>query len=380
MQGTMKAARLDKPDDPQALSLVVRVDEVPIPDIRRNEVLVRVLRAGLNQGDAHLREEGLGFIQYTSAVNMLPHLPMIIGHDGMGEVAEVGPEVEGVRVGDRVVVMPAITCGYCKYCRSDREHLCLTHRIMGYVAKSGERGSSLHIRYKDGLWAEYCRVPAGNVSPLRPEDDIEEMCKVSQIAVGYRVLKRARLHSGETLLVNGGTGITGIGTILAALAMGASHIIVIARNPVRLEQVRAIDPRRISIIALNRGETITERVRELTGGQGAAVVADLVGPPSLAECIMNLEPGGRVALIAGSPEPLNVPTRYLMVRNIEFTSITGRHYADFPELLEMARRGVIDTSHIPTRHFPLDAVSEALDYIGTRGDNDPLWPMYVPSN
>ncbi len=378
MQGTMKAARLDKPDDPQGLNLVVRVDEVPIPDIRRDEVLVRVLRAGLNHGDVHLREEGLGFIQYASAVNMLPHLPMTIGHDGMGEVAEVGPEVEGVRVGDRVVVMPAITCGYCKYCRSDREHLCLTHRIMGYVAKSGERGSQQHIRYKDGLWAEYCRVPAGNVSPLRPEDDFAEMCKVSQIAVGYRVLKRARLHSGETLLINGGTGITGIGTVLGALAMGAAHIIVVARNAARLERVRAMAPQRISTVTLSRGESITERVRELTGGQGAAVVVDLVGPPSLVECIMNLEPGGRVALIAGSPEPLNVPTRYLMVRNIEFTSITGRHYADFPELMEMARRGLIDTSHITTRLFPMEAVNEALDYIEARGENDPLWPMYAP--
>jgi len=84
-------------------------------------------------------------------------------------------------------------------------------------------------RYKDGLWAEYCRVPATNVVRLRPEDDIDEMCKVSQMTVGYRALKRARLHSGETVIVNGATGITGIGTVLSALAMGAARVIAVSQ-------------------------------------------------------------------------------------------------------------------------------------------------------
>jgi threonine dehydrogenase-like Zn-dependent dehydrogenase len=371
----MKAARLHGFERTHGSREVVRVDEVTIPEITTGEVLVRVLRAGLNHGDLHMREDA---VQYSPEVKTVPDLPMTIGHDGLGEVVEVGPDVEKVRVGDRVVVICSITCGFCKYCRTERQHLCQTKKTMGFLTKWGE-GPAYLRRYKDGLWAEYCRVPAGNLVSLPRDADVNEMCKVSQINVGYRALKRARLHSGEIVLVNGASGITGIGTVLSALAMGAAQVIAVARNPARLERVASIDPKRIAMIALGRGESITKKVTELTDGQGASVLADLApgGIETTIECIRNLEPGGRVALIAPNPEPLNLPLRYLMIRSLEFTSVTGRFAMDVAELLELVQSGVIDTRHITTRYFPLTAVNDALDYIKTRGDNDPLWPMYA---
>ena len=375
MHGMMKAARLHGFERTHGSREVVRVDDVPIPEIGAGEVLIRVLRAGLNHGDLHMREDA---VQYSPDVKTIPDLPMTIGHDGLGEIVEVGPDVENLRVGDRVVVICSITCGFCKFCRTERQHLCQTKKTMGFLTKWGE-GPAYLRRYKDGLWAEYCRVPAGNLVRLPRDTDINEMCKVSQINVGYRALKRARLHSGEIVLVNGASGITGIGTVLSALAMGAPLVIAVARNPARLERLRAIDPRRIATIALGRGESITNKVKELTSGQGASVLAELApgGIETTIECIKNLEPGGRVALIAPNPEPLNLPLRYLMIRSIEFTSVTGRFAMDVAELLQLVQRGVIDTRHITTRYFPLTAVNEALDYIEKRGDDDPLWPMYA---
>ncbi|MBM2810728.1 MAG: hypothetical protein HW416_1487 [Chloroflexi bacterium] len=375
MQGTMKAARIHGFDRAPGAGGLVSLDEVPIPDVGEGEVLIRVLRAGLNHGDVHMREDA---VTYSPDVTMLPDLPMTIGHDGMGEVVEVGPDVRAVRVGDRVVVVASLTCGHCKYCRSERQHLCSSKKTMGFVTKFGQSAPRLK-RYTDGLWAEYCRVPATNVVRLEPEDNVDEFCKVSQINVGYRALKRAGLHSGETVLVNGASGITGIGTVLAALTMGAAHVIAVARNPVRLERVRAIDPRRISTVALGRGESITARIQELTHGQGAAVLAELApgGIESTVECIKNLEPGGRVALISSNPETLSLPLRYLMIRSIEFTSVTGRFLVDVAELLELTRRGVIDTRPITTKYFKLEGINEALDFIEGRGENDPLWPMYA---
>ena len=375
MYGTMKASRLHGFERTHGSAEIVRVDDVPIPDIGAGEVLVRVLRAGLNHGDLHMREDA---VQYSPEVKTVPDLPMTIGHDGLGEIVKVGPDVENLRVGDRVVVICSITCGFCKYCRTERQHLCQTKKTMGFLTKWGE-GPAYLRRYKDGLWAEYCRVPAGNLVPLPRDADINEICKVSQINVGYRALKRARLHSGETVLVNGASGITGIGTVLSALAMGAAQIIAVARNPARLERVRAIDPKRIATVALRRGESITSTVRKLTDGQGASVLAELApgGIESTIECIKNLEPGGRVALIAPNPEPLNLPLRYLMIRSIEFTSVTGRFAMDVAELLQLVQSGVIDTRHITTRYFPLADVNEALDYIKKRGNDDPLWPMYA---
>ena len=375
MHGMMKAARLHGFERTHGSREVVRVDDVPVPDVGAGEVLIRVLRAGLNHGDLHMREDA---VQYSPDVKTIPDLPMTIGHDGLGEIVEVGPDVENLRVGDRVVVICSITCGFCKFCRTERQHLCQTKKTMGFLTKWGE-GPAYLRRYKDGLWAEYCRVPAGNLVRLPRDTDINEMCKVSQINVGYRALKRARLHSGEIVLVNGASGITGIGTVLSALAMGAPLVIAVARNPARLERLRAIDPKRIATIALGRCESITNKVKELTSGQGASVLAELApgGIETTIECIKNLEPGGRVALIAPNPEPLNLPLRYLMIRSIEFTSVTGRFAMDVAELLQLVQRGVIDTRHITTRYFPLSGVNEALDYIEKRGDDDPLWPMYT---
>jgi threonine dehydrogenase-like Zn-dependent dehydrogenase len=375
MHGMMKAARLHGFERTHGSREVVRVDDVPVPDVGAGEVLIRVLRAGLNHGDLHMREDA---VQYSPDVKTIPDLPMTIGHDGLGEIVEVGPDVENLRVGDRVVVICSITCGFCKFCRTERQHLCQTKKTMGFLTKWGE-GPAYLRRYKDGLWAEYCRVPAGNLVCLPRDTDINEMCKVSQINVGYRALKRARLHSGEIVLVNGASGITGIGTVLSALAMGAPLVIAVARNPARLERLRAIDPKRIATIALGRGESITNKVKELTSGQGASVLAELApgGIETTIECIKNLEPGGRVALIAPNPEPLNLPLRYLMIRSIEFTSVTGRFAMDVAELLQLVQRGVIDTRHITTRYFPLSGVNEALDYIEKRGDDDPRWPMYA---
>ena len=375
MHGTMKAARLHGFESTHGSRDLVRVEDVPIPDVGAGEALIRVLRAGLNHGDLHMREDA---VEYSPGVKTVPDLPMTIGHDGLGEVVEIGPDVDNVRVGDRVVVICSITCGFCKFCRTERQHLCQSKKTMGFLTKWGE-GPAYLRRYKDGLWAEYCRVPAANLVRLPQDADIDEMCKVSQINVGYRALKRARLHCGETVLVNGASGITGIGTVLSALAMGAPQVIAVARNPARLERVRAIDPTRIATVALGRGESITNAVKELTDGQGASVLAELApgGIETTIECIKNLEPGGRVALIAPNPEPLNLPLRYLMIRSIEFTSVTGRFAMDVAELLQLVERGVIDTRHITTRYFPLTAVNEALDYIEKRGDNDPLWPMYA---
>ena len=331
MQRTMKAARLHGFERTHGSSEVVSVDDVPIPDLAASEVLIRVLRAGLNHGDLHMREDA---IQYSPDVKTVPDLPMTIGHDGLGEIVEVGPDVESVRVGDRVVVICSITCGFCKYCRTERQHLCPTKKTMGFLTKFGE-GPTYLRRYKDGLWAEYCRVPAGNLVPLPRDADINEMCKVSQINVGYRALKRARLHSGETVLVNGASGITGIGTVLSALAMGAA---MISRSPAipRASRASAPSTRRESQLS-HRARRIDHGQSEGTDdGQGASVLAEFApgGIQTTIECIRNLEPGGRVALIAPNPEPLELPLRYLMMR----PSNSQRHRA-----LRHGCRGIIRT-------------------------------------
>ena len=264
MKGSMRAARLYQLGEP------MRIEEIPIPDIGPGEVLIWVLRAGLNRGDLHMRKAT--FRQTASERSVIfPLLPITIGHDGLGEVVEIGSGVEDIKIGDRVIAKCTLTCGFCKYCRTDREHLCVQHRVMGFVTEHTK--ADRLTRYKDGLWADYCRIPATNVERLMPDDDIDKLCRVSQMAVGMRALKRARLEAGETVIVNGATGITGIGVVLSALAMGAAHIIAVARDPERLARFKSIDPQRISTIS-TKTESIRKRVEELTHGNLASVLVE----------------------------------------------------------------------------------------------------------
>jgi alcohol dehydrogenase len=368
MNGKMRAARLYQLGEP------MRIEEIAIPDIGPGEVLIRVLRAGLNRGDLHMRK---ATIRQTASERseIFPLLPITIGHDGLGEVVEIGAGVEDVKVGDRVIAKCTLTCGFCKYCRSDREHLCVQHRVMGFVTQH-TRADRL-TRYKDGLWAEYCRVPATNVERLNPDDDIDKLCRVSQMAVGMRALKRTWLEAGETVIVNGATGITGIGVVLSALAMGAAQVIAIARDRARLARFKSIAPDRISTISIET-ESIRKRVEELTQGNLASVLVDVTpfGVETTLDCIYSLEPGGRVALIGNNTETLGLPYIFLMIRSIEFTSCHGRNYRDVHELVELTRHGVIDVSHVRPKFFKLEDVNEALDWIDKRDPGDlPVWPM-----
>jgi alcohol dehydrogenase len=369
----MKAARIHRIGEP------VRIEEVEVPDVGPGEVLVRVLRAGLNRGDVHMRD-GDFKLKPGQQSQQLPSLPMTIGHDGIGEVVRIGAGVRDVVEGDRVIAKCTLTCGFCRYCRTAREHLCIHHRVVGFFTLSTTWGSDeqdVFRRYKDGLWAEYCRLPVTNVERLRPDDDIDGFALVSQIGVGYRALKRARFSVGETVIINGATGITGIGAILSALAMGAAQVFAVARDPQRLARVQQIAPQRVTPISIP-SESIGARVGALTDGEGANVLVDLTpsGVESTVACLEALERGGRAALIGGNTEMLCVGYRFLMIRSIELTSSTGRFYQDFPELIELVRRRVIDVSHIRPRYFGLPDINEALDSMLTRGSGDvPLWPM-----
>jgi threonine dehydrogenase-like Zn-dependent dehydrogenase len=147
--------------------------------------------------------------------------------------------------------------------------------------------------------------------------------------------------------------------------------------------VKAINPERISAVALARGDSISASVAEVTGRQGASVLVDVspIGSTASAlECIRNLERGGRV-ILAGSyaEEPIGFSLDFIQRRHLEVMSVNGRSPLDVTEVLGLVRSGFIDTRHITTRYFPLEAVNEALDFIEERGDTDPLWPMYAPN-
>src|SRR3990172_4137374 len=194
------------------------LSDVPVPKIRDDEVLIRVCRAGVCGTDVHIHEWDA-----WAAGRCAP--PFTVGHEFAGEVAEVGPLITDVRVGDRVTAEGHIVCGRCHLCRTGNSHVCPNTRIIGVD--------------RDGCFAEYIAMPATNVWHL--DDDIS--FDVGGIHDPMGNAFHTALHGteipGATVLVTG-CGPIGIFAVGICRAAGASHIVASDVNPRRLARARAV--------------------------------------------------------------------------------------------------------------------------------------------
>lgn len=189
----MKAAVIHNPKD-------VRMEEVPDPSPKTDEVLIRIHACGVCGTDHSLFVGGFP-----------ANFPVIIGHEFSGVVTAVGEGVKTLNVGDRVTVDPNRVCRRCEYCRMGKEHLCQNLSSMG-----------VHI---DGADAEYCVMLESNVYKLPDSVSYEQAAFTEPLACAIRGLEMAKVHQGDTVLVLGAGGMGNLITQLCALA-GAAQVIV----------------------------------------------------------------------------------------------------------------------------------------------------------
>ena len=369
----MKAARLHQFGQPPS------IDEVPIPEIGEEDVLVRVKAAGLNGGDPHFIKQDIRLRPDARDATPMRALPITMGHAAAGVIAKVGSQVRGVKDGDRVRMDGSIKCGKCHYCRTDQELLCEGLGIMGFVhLPLTEEGRDLAERYREGCFAEYVKVPGANVHRLPDEIPFDQASQLGLLAVGYRATKKARVRPGETVIVNAASGGAGVCAILSARLFGAARVIAVARDEGRLRRVKElIDPKAIE--AVTTGDDIQARVLALTDGKGADVLIDYVprGVESTVQCIYSLRNGGRAVLVGGCTEELKVGYRFLMMKEIELTASKGYASYEIPELMNLITRGKLDISRLVTHRFPLGEINHALEVLERRM-GDPIWVVLEP--
>jgi len=278
---TMRAARLDT----ATRQLTMR--DVPIPEPGPTEVLVRVKACGICLSDVHLIDGSL-----------VSNLPVVTpGHEASGVIERVGERVPRWRAGQGVVMAGGKACGACPNCalgRGDAE--CLKFQIMGF-------------NY-DGAWAEYIVVPYTTLTAI-PEGLPFEQAAILADAVSTPyagLVDRGGLRPGETV---GLWGIGGLGVHAVQIARMAGASLIVAVDPLEGARERALD--RGADYALDpRTDDVVARVREITGGRGLDLTADLVGANAVlaqaAECVGR---HGRVVMIGLSPEPIRRSSRTL---------------------------------------------------------------------
>ena len=269
--------------------------------------------------------------------------PLILGGDPAGDVVEVGNQVQGLKVGDRVVVNPRISCGQCSFCLAGNDDLCEGSQMLGSAV--------------DGSYAEYLKIPAANAHPIADHVSYEEAAAVPTtfLPMWNMLIRRAQLKPWETVLVLSASA--GVGTAAIQVAKNVVGARVIATTSTAEKAAKARELGADEVINYTE-EDITERVRELTGGEGADVVVDHVGADFFQAAYNSLKRGGRYGncgVTTGYRMELHMGLMFS--RQLTVFGVYMGSKEDMREIVEMLNRGRIR----PAVHqvFPLEKASDA---------------------
>lgn len=331
-----------------------QVREVDLQGPQAGEVLVRVAAVGVCHSDWHL----------VTGDTKHP-LPLVAGHEGAGFVAEVGPGVEGLAVGDLVALNWAPSCGACFYCQDGRPALCGTYvepiwagTMIDGTTRLSLDGQPVYHYSALACFADHCVVPS-QCCVRMPVGLSPEIAAVIGCAVATGVgsaLNTVKIKPGASVVVIGAGGV-GLSTVMGAVLAGAGKVI-------------AIDPlssRREAALALGATHAFADAslVRAETEGRGADYVFEAVGKPALQELAVEIcRPGGTVIFsgLSASGSATNIPGARL-VR--EEKTVMGSYYGtcdahrDFPLYAEHYRTGNLPLDRLVSHRYSLDQINEA---------------------
>ncbi|PYV08004.1 MAG: alcohol dehydrogenase [Acidobacteria bacterium] len=324
----MKAVRFHEHGGPE----VLKYEDAPEPKIQANEVLVRIKACALNHLDLWLR---MGVRDWKLS------MPHIVGSDISGEVAEVGSLVGRVKVGERVLLCPGISCGQCEACFKGLDSACRSYTMFGVMV--------------DGGYAEYVKSPEANVVPIPADLSFDEAAAVPLVftTAWHMLFGRAGLRPGEDVLVIGAGSGVGSAAIQIAKLVG-SRVIATAGTDAKLEKARQLGADEV----INHSkQSIADEVRRLTDKRGVDVIVEHVGAAVWEACFNSLATYGRLVtcgVTSGADVKLNVQALFGRQRTILGSFMGGN--AELIDALkfiaERKLRAVIDSS------FPLkDAVA-----------------------
>lgn len=332
----MKAVLFREHGGPDKLSY----EDLPMPQIGPQEVLIRVKACALNHLDIWIRQ---GSPAYSLS------LPHVGGSDVSGIVEQVGSQVEGISIGTRVFVSPGISCWECESCLAGRDNMCRSYHLLGAKTQGG--------------YAEYVKVPFRNVLSIPENLTFEQAAAFPLVSVtaSHMLFTLAGLQHGETVLVMGaGSGVGMMAVQLAKLAGARVLTTVGSDDKVPKGVILGAD----AVINHSR-ETVSERVRMLTEGRGVDVVIEHIGPDVWASCLDSLARGGRLitcGATTGSDVTLNL--RYLYSRQL---TIKGSYMGTRAELVKAAElMGQGRLMVVVDRTFPLRDAGAAQELMVSR--------------
>jgi len=333
----------------------IRLEDVPVPRVKApDDVLVQVAWCGICGTDLH------EYVVGPIVTPIRPHpltgatLPQTLGHEFSARVVEVGSDVVGVHVGDRVAVMPAIVCGRCHYCRRGLGHLCLKFACTGLSAETG------------GL-AQFAVLKDYQVSPLPDTVSDVDGAVVEPASVAAYGIDRAGVRGGDVVLITG-AGPIGILSALYANAVGAATVVIAEPNPNRADLARAID---VGPVLDPSQEDFSDVISELTDGVGVDVVAECSGStPGLSTALTSVRRRGAIVQTGLHTKPATLDGMALSEKDVSLIGSWCYLITDWPRIIRLIGSGKYPVGKAVTAQIPLrDVVTRGFDVlINPRGD------------
>lgn len=313
--------------------------DVEVPSIGHNDVLIKIRRTAICGTDMHI----YNWDEWSRAT--VP-VPMVTGHEYAGEIVEIGSEVQGFAIGDRVSGEGHITCGHCRNCRAGRRHLCRNTVGVGVN--------------RQGAFAEYLSLPAYNLFKLPDEisDDLaaifDPLGNAVHTALSFDV-------TGEDVLI---TGAGPIGIMAAAVVrhIGARNVVITDVNDYRLALAEKMGASRTVNVARQDLKSV---MSELGMVEGFDVVLEMSGAQAAIETMLEvINNGGKIAMLGIPPEPMLLDWNQVIFKSLTIKGIYGREmFETWYKMASLIQSG-LDISPVITHHFDVNDFQTGFDVMG----------------
>lgn len=302
------------------------MEELAMPVVGLHDVLIRVRKASICGTDLHIRSWD------PWAASTIP-VPMVVGHEFMGEIVELGGDVEGLSVGMRVAGEGHITCGHCRNCRAGRRNFCHNHTGVGVT--------------RPGAFADYLVLPAANVFPVPDHisDDVaavlDPLGNATHTALAFDVV-------GEDVLV---TGAGPIGAMAVAISrhIGARFVVVTDVNPYRLQLAAAMGADRVVDVSTT---DLASVMSDLGMTEGFDIGMEMSGSENAFNQLLDaMNHAGRVAVLGIPPGPVRLDVNDVIFKGLTLKGIYGRQiFETWYKMAAMLQSG-LDVSSLVTHRF-----------------------------
>jgi len=314
--------------------------DAEVPVAGPNDLLIKIRKTAICGTDMHI----YSWDEWSQKI--IP-IPMIVGHEYVGEVVDIGSEVRGFNLGDRVSGEGHITCGHCRNCRAGRRHLCRNTVGIGVD--------------RQGAFAEFLVIPAFNAFKI-PENISDDLAAIFD-PFGNAVHTALSFNlTGEDVLI---TGAGPIGIMASAVAnhVGARHVVITDVNDYRLELATKLGATR----AINVTDTkIEQTMQELGMTEGFDVGMEMSGVPvAFNSMLENMNHGGKIAMLGIPPTSMAIDWTEVIFKGLEIKGVYGREmFETWYKMASLIQSG-LDLKPILTHQFPIDQFQQGFDLMAS---------------